>query len=180
MGGADAKIFYTDKVKKVDSVVITFGDEIDRSKKKEIIELIKEKRDKRIKRIKFEEGDTLTILFLKRMKDRTKILLIEKIKRILSTVEDCTSFEAVAPEDARGIKVIKKIENLSERVAWINPKKCVGCQECVTACPQGAIQNWGEKIFVIPEMCTFCKEKHCVKSCQWGAIKFVKRGGKSH
>ena len=166
---------FAERVKKIDKLIVVFGDEIEGSKRGKIVQYVKEGLDPRITRIKLEEGDAFTIFFLKQMRAVTKAQIILRVNNTLSELDDYTSFQTVAPRGARSIKVIKRRENLSKRVAQIDPKKCIGCQECVTACQESAIQNWEEKIFVVPEMCTNCKEKHCVKACRFNAIRFVKR-----
>ena len=66
-----------------------------------------------------------------------------------------------------------KKKKLSKKLAWIDPSICIGCQQCVETCPQSAIQNWEENIFVKPEMCNGCGK--CANQCPAEAIEILER-----
>ena len=52
-------------------------------------------------------------------------------------------------------------------------ERCIGCRECLVACPFGAISFDSEK-----RVCTICNlcdgNPRCVKACLWGAIKYIR------
>lgn len=56
--------------------------------------------------------------------------------------------------------------------AFILEKLCRGCQRCVHACPQHAIQMVAHLAVVVPEKCIECEE--CMEVCLQGAITFKK------
>lgn len=52
----------------------------------------------------------------------------------------------------------------------INQDLCVGCRECVTHCPTGALeQQNGKAALTAPERCTYCAA--CEDICAVGAIE---------
>ena len=39
----------------------------------------------------------------------------------------------------------------------INPNRCTGCGQCVTACPTAALERVNDKAFLArPDACTYC------------------------
>ncbi|PKN73775.1 MAG: hypothetical protein CVU50_00900 [Candidatus Cloacimonetes bacterium HGW-Cloacimonetes-3] len=46
---------------------------------------------------------------------------------------------------------------------------CVGCGDCISQCPTGAISIHGAKASIDPELCIDCKI--CVRTCTYRAIK---------
>lgn len=60
--------------------------------------------------------------------------------------------------------------------AYILEKLCRGCQRCVHACPQNAIQMVAHMAIVNPELCIECEA--CMEVCMQGAITFREGGGK--
>ncbi|AHF06580.1 DUF362 domain-containing protein [Desulfitobacterium metallireducens] len=54
--------------------------------------------------------------------------------------------------------------------AYILEKLCRGCQRCVHACPQNAIQMLSHMAIVNPRLCIECEE--CMEVCMQGAITF--------
>ncbi|MCK9309159.1 MAG: 4Fe-4S binding protein [Candidatus Cloacimonetes bacterium] len=49
---------------------------------------------------------------------------------------------------------------------------CVGCGDCVSKCPTGAISFHGEKAHIDTNICINCKI--CVRTCTYHAIKTPK------
>lgn len=59
----------------------------------------------------------------------------------------------------------------SAGVVRINEKECIGCRECIAACPFGAVDFNVEKDVAF--MCDLCGgEPACVESCIHGALTF--------
>ncbi|MHB1653969.1 MAG: DUF362 domain-containing protein [Desulfitobacteriaceae bacterium] len=54
--------------------------------------------------------------------------------------------------------------------AYVLEKLCRGCQRCVHACPNDAIQMIAHLAIVDPEKCVECEE--CMEVCMQGAITF--------
>lgn len=51
----------------------------------------------------------------------------------------------------------------------IDTSKCIGCSECVSACPTGALRQVGDKAaLVAPAACTYCAA--CESICPVDAI----------
>lgn len=59
--------------------------------------------------------------------------------------------------------------------AFVLEKLCRGCQRCVHACPQNAIQMVAHLAVVKPERCIECEE--CMEVCMQGAITFREDNG---
>lgn len=59
--------------------------------------------------------------------------------------------------------------------AFILEKLCRGCQRCIHACPQKAIQLQSLIPVVNPELCIECEE--CMEVCMQGAITFRENSG---
>ena len=58
---------------------------------------------------------------------------------------------------------------ISPTIAEVQPKKCVGCGECILSCPYTAIwRNVNDKAEVNPALCQGCGT--CVAACPSGAI----------
>ncbi len=51
----------------------------------------------------------------------------------------------------------------------VTTSKCVGCNECVVACPVKAISMVGSKAVIDPDKCVGCMV--CVQTCSWGAVE---------
>jgi sulfite dehydrogenase (quinone) subunit SoeB len=73
---------------------------------------------------------------------------------------------------------VSAIYTRDDGLVIIDPKKCTGCQNCVDACPYGAIYyNEG---LALAQKCTGCahlldrgwKEPRCVDACPTGALTF--------
>ncbi|HOO65186.1 MAG TPA: 4Fe-4S binding protein, partial [Synergistaceae bacterium] len=57
----------------------------------------------------------------------------------------------------------------------LDTQKCVGCGRCYLLCPDGAIHQESEKIFVIDyDFCKGCGI--CAQECKLGAISMRKEG----
>ena len=69
----------------------------------------------------------------------------------------------------------KKEKN--NKIISIDDKKCARCNSCVIRCPNGVLQmeqEEGKDMHVVvknPDQCTACE--HCVKICNFGAIRLV-------
>lgn len=60
--------------------------------------------------------------------------------------------------------------------AFILEKLCHGCQRCIRACPNQAIEMIALLTIVNAEKCSECEE--CLEACMHGAITFrVDKGG---
>ena len=58
-----------------------------------------------------------------------------------------------------------------KRYAVVLDEKCMGCKECVHACPLGVVQMHPAK--GVAMRCDLCKgDPACVKACPTGAIKY--------
>ncbi len=59
---------------------------------------------------------------------------------------------------------------------WHNSNTCIGCGECVNACPEKALTLTGTEVHVVSVDRTRCKlSGECVKVCPTGAIDFTGR-----
>jgi NAD-dependent dihydropyrimidine dehydrogenase PreA subunit len=63
---------------------------------------------------------------------------------------------------------------LDKRMVWLDQQRCLGCSQCVEACPVGAIGITNEKAHIDDGLCTGCGA--CVAACPEGAIQFVVEG----
>lgn len=52
---------------------------------------------------------------------------------------------------------------------FVDRSACVGCKDCVSACPTAAISMEDGRAVIDPELCIDCKI--CVKTCPYRAIK---------
>ncbi|MEA4900774.1 DUF362 domain-containing protein [Desulfitobacterium sp.] len=59
--------------------------------------------------------------------------------------------------------------------AFVLEKLCRGCQRCVHACPQNAIQMLSQLAVVNPDLCIECEA--CMEVCMQGAITFRETKG---
>lgn len=50
----------------------------------------------------------------------------------------------------------------------VNQELCIGCQQCIEACPTGAISMVNNKAQINPEICRECGS--CLQACPEGAI----------
>jgi len=57
----------------------------------------------------------------------------------------------------------------------IEENKCIGCRECMLACPFGAISLDVDRGALVK--CDLCQgDPACVKTCMWGAITYERAG----
>jgi anaerobic carbon-monoxide dehydrogenase iron sulfur subunit len=57
------------------------------------------------------------------------------------------------------------------RAIIVDESKCIGCKQCASVCPFGAISFTAD--FKVPMICDLCQgEPECVKRCPSGAIQF--------
>jgi pyruvate formate lyase activating enzyme len=54
---------------------------------------------------------------------------------------------------------------------WWEARKCIGCLECIEACPFGALEQGPEGILRDRDLCTACGA--CVEACPSGAMSFT-------
>jgi pyruvate formate lyase activating enzyme len=54
---------------------------------------------------------------------------------------------------------------------WWEARKCIGCLECVTACPAGALREGPDGLHRDWDLCTACGA--CVEACPSGAMSFT-------
>ena len=65
----------------------------------------------------------------------------------------------------------------TNRIIFIDDKKCARCNSCITHCPNGVLKmepEEGKDMHVTvknPNLCTECG--HCIKSCNFGAIRLI-------
>jgi len=52
---------------------------------------------------------------------------------------------------------------------FVDGNACVGCEDCVSVCPTGAISIVDGRAQIDPEKCIDCKL--CVKTCTYRAIR---------
>ncbi len=112
-------------------------------------------------------------MFKENIFDLTKgrIQIVKKEDKALGIPVICEQCEdppcmAVCPT-----KAISK--DVQTRVVKINPNKCIGCKECMWACPFGAITLDFDKGVAIK--CDHCDgDPVCVKFCTPGAIQYVR------
>ena len=50
----------------------------------------------------------------------------------------------------------------------VNQDLCIGCQQCIEACPAGAISMVNNKAQINPDLCRECG--NCIQACPEGAI----------
>lgn len=59
-------------------------------------------------------------------------------------------------------------------IVRINSMKCIGCKNCIIACPTSA--RWFDDEHKISVKCDLCNnDPKCVKACTTGALKFIPR-----
>jgi len=51
----------------------------------------------------------------------------------------------------------------------VDQEACTGCQECISVCPETAIEMREDKAFILSGQCTNCRV--CIPACPVGAIK---------
>lgn len=65
----------------------------------------------------------------------------------------------------------------TNRIIFIDDKKCARCNSCITHCPNGVLKMEPEEgkdmhvVVINPNQCTACE--HCIKSCNFGAIRLI-------
>jgi electron transport complex protein RnfB len=83
--------------------------------------------------------------------------------------------ESVYPQDAFGLNSTIDPECGLERarpVAFIDPKKCIGCTLCIQACPVDAIVGASKQMhIVLPDWCTGCDL--CIPPCPVDCITMI-------
>lgn len=80
----------------------------------------------------------------------------------------------------RGIQVTRPVKSMGGMTAQslLSPSVCMHCQdpECLTGCPTGAIQRFGEgHVDIDPKTCIGCSD--CANQCPYNAISMVPRKG---
>ena len=122
------------------------------------------------------------VVFGENVPKKDKEAVYAKIRKLLEDQKKFIMYSVVGSENinrrtgdmsvSKGIGIDTR-RKPSKKIAVIDPKKCVGCQRCVEVCPESAVQNLEENIFVTSGMCIGCGI--CKKECQFGAIDIVKR-----
>jgi len=63
----------------------------------------------------------------------------------------------------------KRSSNQTNKIISIDQENCIGCGQCVSACPFDAIEmNEEGAAYVIPNKCRGCKQ--CIRMCPVQAI----------
>ncbi len=71
--------------------------------------------------------------------------------------------------------------SLTDFALIVREESCIGCGNCVIACPYNAIKchsliSNGKRIVVDVRFCRDCEYMFCIPSCPYDAIEFVKGG----
>jgi ferredoxin len=102
---------------------------------------------------------------------------IEEIKN--KRDERLASLESLKKErDLAGSEIYEYVALRSLWIPYINKGKCSGCEDCIGACPRGAILMNGDTADINYSLCypwnvAYCNPPACVGACPEDAITVV-------
>lgn len=75
------------------------------------------------------------------------------------------------------LSLFKKRNNTRSKISHIDPKRCIGCQQCLISCRHGALHvitdDSGKHAVLNADKCTGCGD--CVSVCPHQAITLIER-----
>ena len=101
---------------------------------------------------------------------KSAIRVIRDDENVIDIPIGCEHCEKPLCEMVCPVKAISR--DMEDNVVRLDLHICIGCGQCVTACPFGAIRfEDGERIYYKCDLCG--NDPECVKWCFTGAIQFL-------